>query len=268
MKSHHIVITGTGRAGTTFLMQILTKIGLDTGFKNIEDNIFDNCNAGMEYDLRNANAPYIVKSPFLCDELHDIILENDLVIDYAIVPVRDLFSAAESRRDVVSRADLNLNPSKIPGGLFHTSKPEDQETVLTYKIYNLIYSLAKFEIPLLLLDFPRIVYDQNYLFIKLKSIFPEIEENEFSLIFNEVSKPSNVHKFEEKNNPQNPDLLSKSNYNKVDYENNTLKRKIENLQNILNQKENIIQHLEAEVEMINNSITFKIGNFLKRIIGH
>ena len=29
---HKVIITGTGRAGTTFLMQLLTAIGLDTGF--------------------------------------------------------------------------------------------------------------------------------------------------------------------------------------------------------------------------------------------
>ena len=32
----HVVITGTGRAGTTFLIEVLTILGLDTGF-NIEE---------------------------------------------------------------------------------------------------------------------------------------------------------------------------------------------------------------------------------------
>ena len=31
---HHVIITGTGRAGTTFLMELLTNLGLDTGFNS------------------------------------------------------------------------------------------------------------------------------------------------------------------------------------------------------------------------------------------
>ena len=32
MAASHVVISGTGRAGTTFLVQLLTHLGLDTGF--------------------------------------------------------------------------------------------------------------------------------------------------------------------------------------------------------------------------------------------
>lgn len=32
MPKHHIIISGTGRAGTTFLVQLLTELELDTGF--------------------------------------------------------------------------------------------------------------------------------------------------------------------------------------------------------------------------------------------
>jgi hypothetical protein len=62
MSKHHVIISGTGRAGTTFLVQLLTELGLDTGFPDAHSQIFPNCNAGMEYDIRDPKAPYIVKS--------------------------------------------------------------------------------------------------------------------------------------------------------------------------------------------------------------
>jgi hypothetical protein len=69
MAKRHVIISGTGRAGTTFLVQLLTELGLDTGLTDSHTDIFENCNAGMEKDLREPDAPYIVKSPFLCDYL-------------------------------------------------------------------------------------------------------------------------------------------------------------------------------------------------------
>lgn len=53
MGSNQVIISGTGRAGTTFLIQLLTCLGFDTGFANVEAAIDPNCNAGMEWDLRH-----------------------------------------------------------------------------------------------------------------------------------------------------------------------------------------------------------------------
>lgn len=55
-------ITGTGRCGTTFLMIIFTKLGLDTGFSDIDiDNIkLIPCNSGLENMTSNYT---IIKSP-------------------------------------------------------------------------------------------------------------------------------------------------------------------------------------------------------------
>ena len=53
MARHHIIISGTGRAGTTFLVQLLTELGLDTGFPKGQ-KIDQNSSAGLELDLRSA----------------------------------------------------------------------------------------------------------------------------------------------------------------------------------------------------------------------
>ena len=63
----HVMISGTGRAGTSFLVQLLTNLGLDTGVTPEKMKLDENARAGLEYDIRKADAPYIVKSPFFCD---------------------------------------------------------------------------------------------------------------------------------------------------------------------------------------------------------
>ena len=69
--SHKVIITGTGRAGTTFLVRLLTELGLDTGYTrdNWQKDYFAHCNAGLEHELNDPKAPYIVKNPGLCETL-------------------------------------------------------------------------------------------------------------------------------------------------------------------------------------------------------
>jgi hypothetical protein len=192
----HVIISGTGRAGTTFLVQLFTRLGLDTGFPDLSSAMHANCNAGMEWDLRRADAPYIVKSPWLCDYLEEIVRDGEVVIDHAIVPIRDLYDAAESRRDVVRRADADAGPlDAIPGGLWHTQRPEQQERVLAHQLYKLLFALAKHDIPTSLLDFPRVVRDRNYLWEKSRFLLPGIDYPQFLRAFQDVSRPELVHDF-------------------------------------------------------------------------
>ena len=64
MNRTHVVISGTGRARTTFPIQLLIHLGLDTGFDVNAIELFPIARAGFEKDIRDAKAPYIVKSPF------------------------------------------------------------------------------------------------------------------------------------------------------------------------------------------------------------
>jgi hypothetical protein len=195
MSSHHIIISGTGRAGTTFLIQLLTCLGFDTGFADIEAAIDPNCNAGMELDLRQPGAPYIVKSPWLCDYLDALLEQTDIVIDHAVIPVRDLFAAAESRRNVVQRSNTDQRPSRIPGGLWHTDRAEEQEAILAVQFHKIIYTLVKREVPVTFLYFPRLVQDAEYLYEKLGFLLNQIPFNRFLSEFNATARPELVHTF-------------------------------------------------------------------------
>jgi len=192
---HHVIISGTGRAGTTFLVQLLTALGLDTGFPDPESGIYANCNAGMELDLRQPEAPYIVKSPYICDYLDEVMRSGRVVIDHAIVPMRDLFAAAESRRDVSSRSNLPVLPDRVAGGLWNTTRPDDQEAVLTQQFYKLFIALAEHDIPVTLLHFPRLATDADYLYGKLSFLLSNMPRGAFLRSFGSVSKPDLIHDF-------------------------------------------------------------------------
>ncbi|MBI5590016.1 MAG: hypothetical protein HY881_05990 [Deltaproteobacteria bacterium] len=202
---HKVIITGTGRAGTTFLVQLLTALGLETGFKDIQEGVYESCNAGMERDLIDSSAPYIVKNPSLCDDLAQILQTGEYAIDHAFIPIRSLEAATRSRIQVFNQARPNggylrllLKGSKykaVPGGLIDTDNPDEQQTILAQKLYNLIYTLTIHDIPHTFLHFPRIIKDAQYLYSKLAPIMDGIDYSGFLEFFNDVAKPELVHDF-------------------------------------------------------------------------
>jgi hypothetical protein len=198
-----IIITGPGRSGTTFLVQLLTKLGLETGFKSVKEGVFLECNAGMEHKMEDPSAPYIVKDPYLCDKLEELMETGNYTIDHCIVPLRDFDAAVNSRYAVARKAKNNLikyiisgyRYKRVPGGFWHADSLSEQRTVLAQKTYKLFYILAKYNIPHTLLHFPRIVKDAEYLFEKLHTIFNTLDYKEFKTIFTQVAQPDLVHKF-------------------------------------------------------------------------
>ncbi len=192
---HHLIISGTGRSGTTFLMQLMTALGMDTGFADPWDDRFANCDAGMEFDFLGPWNHYLVKSPRLCDYLDEAISTRHIVVDHAIIPVRNLHAAAQSRRDVEERSDRREPSGVIAGGLWLTSDPGDQERVLERQIYSLLSALAKHDIPTTLLWFPRLVRDLPYLYSRLHPILDGVTYDAFAAAFLSVSRPELVHDF-------------------------------------------------------------------------
>lgn len=194
LPRHHLVISGTGRAGTTFLVQLLAELGLEIGFSDIKQFVLENCNAGLERDIRHDDAPYVVKSPWLCDYIDDVLASGKVVIDHAIVPVRDLFAAAESRRDVTRRSD----PTQfdvIPGGVWPGAPAEQQEGYLAGKFHKLIHALVRHEVPFTLMEFPRLAKDPEYLYRKLRPALGWMWYKTFFKAFQAVSRPELIHNF-------------------------------------------------------------------------
>ena len=86
---NHVIITGTGRSGTTFLVDLLTNLGLETGFsiEEIASKKSRQARAGLEYDVRQDDSPFIVKNPKFCDYAEEVFRRDDIVIEHIFVPV-------------------------------------------------------------------------------------------------------------------------------------------------------------------------------------
>jgi hypothetical protein len=189
---HKVIITGTGRAGTTFLMQLLTELGLDTGYtsRTSGSDYFELCSAGMEKELLAEPSPYVVKNPKFCDTLPGFLATGRIVVDHVLVPIRELDSAALSRIRI-GGADGN-----VPGGLIGTSNPEDQRRVLAEYFHKLMHTLAAYDIPHTLLYFPRVALDVDYAWAKLRFLMPAVGRPRFGEAFKRVARPDLIHHFD------------------------------------------------------------------------
>ncbi len=169
----HAVIAGTGRAGTTFLVEFLGACGLDVGAALEDDRRFERARAGREtaLDSSDNNLPYVVKDPWLFTYCQSMDLTKT-GIDALIIPIRDIWDAAASRihQERLSMIDAGWGKredvvafGKTPGGILHSLEPLDQAHVLALGFHTLVEWAVENEIPTYLLAFPRIVRDGDYL---------------------------------------------------------------------------------------------------------
>ena len=190
MLQPKIIITGTGRAGTTFLVRLLTELGLDTGYTaaSWQRDYFAHCAAGLEQDPSSPAAPRIVKSPELCDTLPDLLARHKIAVEHAIIPIRGLDEAARSRARVGG-------DGQTPGGLVGTADPQKQPAVLAERFHRLVHTLVAHEIPHTFLEFPTFARDAEYAWRKLSPIFPAITYDEFAAAFARSVQPELIHDF-------------------------------------------------------------------------
>lgn len=195
----HVVITGTGRSGTSFLVQLLTRLGLDTGFSaNTLDGKLDPVGrAGLESNIRDDNAPYVVKSPNISNYIEEILENPEIALDLVIVPIRDIDEATNSRIKV-SKDNLaqkgflaRMFGSKrgFAGGMMKTSNPQKQQFLLLRSLSHLLVECAKHDAPVVMLHYPRLMDDSDYLFHKLKPILNNVDLEQFKTTHQQTLKP-------------------------------------------------------------------------------
>ena len=174
----HILIGGTGRAGTTVLVQYFTVLGFDTGY-TIEEamaRVDPISRGGLEHSLGRGNLAYVSKSPWYGNHLGERLEGDELAVRWMIVPIRELHAAAESRREVSRRAEESgRDPHSQPGGLSFGAKgkPKQQEQRLGVQLYRLVHTLARYGVPTLLLPFPEFARDHDVLLHRLGPLLEE-----------------------------------------------------------------------------------------------
>jgi hypothetical protein len=170
-----IVITGTGRAGTTLLMAMLSDLGCDTGVRpgvKIVDNL-----GGLERNIETTQAR-VVKGPGLSTRLRALLTEGKVVVDHLIIPVRDLDVAAASRVRVAGYGRRSF----AHGGFIGTRRSSRQRDVLAGMLYEVIHTAAEFDLPHTLLIFPRFAHDWQYLYDKLGWLAPDRTVDDFRAV--------------------------------------------------------------------------------------
>jgi hypothetical protein len=164
----HALIAGTGRAGTSFLVQFLAECGVPTHPLG-ELGYFPAARAGFEQNLLDHNAGYLVKDPWFSEYLHEIDL-NEIQLDAVIIPVRDLAEAAMSRIRL-ERSSLygatDVEPGRqisggAPGGALYSLNLADQERILAVGFARVLSWCLEKSVPLYMLHFPRLVTDADY----------------------------------------------------------------------------------------------------------
>lgn len=195
---HKVIITGPGRSGTTFLMQLLSDLDFDTGFNPDSMDISSVSHAGLEQGLfskPHRKAPltqnYIIKSPLISDILELGCEREDLILDHVYIPIRPLSDVAKSRARVSELAD-----GQHPGGLESGATVETQLDRSARSFYALMDTVTRHEVPHSLIAFPRLVNDCEYLYHKLDFLCAGISYSSFQKAFNARVKPELVHRFQ------------------------------------------------------------------------
>ncbi len=198
----HILIGGTGRAGTTVLVQYFTQLGFDTGYtaEEARSRVNPISRGGLEHSLGRGNLAYVSKSPWYANNLGDWLDRGEISVRWMIVPIRELFAAAESRREMSRRAEeAGADPHSQPGGLSFGAKknPKAQEQKLGVQIYKELHTLARHGVPTLLLPFPEFARDHDVLFDRLRPLLEEhgVTPEESRAAYDEVVDPGHITEY-------------------------------------------------------------------------
>ncbi len=155
----HLLITGTGRAGTSVLAAILTECGLDPGNPTSYDPFI---RAGRETILPLKHPiPQLIKSPALALEVGNLI-ESGILSNQnlqIICPIRKYEDSAASRAEagLAYWTELNLTEDQVIGKLV-------EDCVLN-------------NVNLTFLAFPQFVADPAYAWNKLKPVLRLLQLN-------------------------------------------------------------------------------------------
>ena len=189
-----ILITGTGRCGTTFLVALFTLLGMETGFtrETLKENIHDKTKGGLEEQPRKYK---IVKNPAFIFMMEQYILQTKQVPKLVIIPVRHFTEATESRYKNTKEQGLLNDPmpetitsSKGAGGLWNANTKEEQILFYNKCMAEYIQIMTRYGIPTKFIDFHHMTTNPRYLFKSLEEVFEsDLTYERFEECYNEAT---------------------------------------------------------------------------------
>lgn len=189
MSDKKIIITGTGRSGTTFVMLIFSYLKLDTGYedeKQIKRAIFPDCNAGLESKsdgvFTSKKTPKIIKNPNIITNIEDIV-KSGVEIEHIFIPIRDYHQSAKSRES-----------NKQNGGFWQAKNVNEQVDFYRKIMSEYLFYMAKYDLNTTFIDFERMITNKRYTFEKLSPALGGVSFEDFSEAFDKAD-------YQQKNKP-------------------------------------------------------------------
>jgi len=133
-----------------------------------------------------------------------LLADREIAVDAVIIPMRSIVEAATSRsiNELRARYGGPTMPDDCkqweswgttPGGIVYSLNPIDQARLLALGFHELLHALVKRNIPVVLLDFPRLVDDPNYLYEAVRSVLGSKVDRASALRAHErIAVPSKV----------------------------------------------------------------------------
>lgn len=207
-----LMILGAGRSGTTFLVKLLTRMNLLTGYVPYEEPNFGPSRAGCEFGIFSlgeinsfltasltkldevhkqevfdefTNGPFVIKSPTYSWYVKVLCFHYKIKMGHIVIPVRDHREVARSR---------------IGEGLEWpiTLPDQDSQTLACDMMLGKAVETAVLaDIPLTFIRFPDIVTNEPYCWFKVNSVLSEtydihLDRNRFRNEFYNLSDPSMI----------------------------------------------------------------------------
>jgi len=219
-----ILIAGSGRCGTTFLIQLLTLLGLPTGIsfeagcwlmmvyqhakmngqgmamyvdRNAPEGftpkggMMNEVRAGLEYHvsyrdniLSLSKLPKIIKNPRFATMLEKLLAEKRIEVDHVFACVRDLHSVAKSKVE---------SGKKHPRERYYQKSVDDIQRDSAEQLGMMTATLLTRDVPHSFVVFPRMIDDWEYLFDILKPIFPQLDKQVFKETHGKLAKKGFVN---------------------------------------------------------------------------
>lgn len=174
-----ILITGTGRCGTTFLIKLFSFLGMDTGYtaENYKQCIEPCCNSGMENE--HTSPRRVIKNPTFLTRIPEIV--SSVPISHVVIPIRRYRPAAQSR----------VSHGGNPGGLWGAHDEPSQIAYYHKILAEYLVHMVTYDIPTIFLDFERMIVDKAYLYERFKPAWKEgVTEEAFSSAYDLASSSS------------------------------------------------------------------------------
>lgn len=180
-----ILITGTGRCGTTFLMKIFVFLKFESMYNeaNYRNHLSAICQAGLEStEVENV---YVQKNPVFMNAMQWVnraVCNFGRRIQVVIIPIRKFSDAAASRAHYGSGA----------GGLWGARDVETQKLFFASVMAEYIQFVVANDVKTKFLDFNRMVSRPDYLFEQLADVFSShnVSYDEFLAAYNRASEDS------------------------------------------------------------------------------